>query len=72
MEAVLGGEVLKRLGRPKALQRASVRYLWERHYRVNVLVGDDPAFAEIAHSYFLTTDDAGKILECVPTIKKLY
>jgi hypothetical protein len=72
LAAAIGGRVLDLLGRPAIPHQARVRYLWDRHYRVNILVGEEFAFAQIAHSYFLTTDDDGNILECRPAIKKLY
>ena len=72
LEAVIGGHVLDLLGRPKNLRQARARYLWKGHYRVNILVGEDAVFADIAHSYFLTVDGAGNIVQCNPPIRKTY
>jgi hypothetical protein len=72
LEAVVRGHVLDQLGCPEAAHSVSVRLLWSGHYRVNVYVGEAAAFAEIAHSYFVTADEEGRILESVPVIRKHY
>jgi len=72
LATVIGDHVLDLLGRPKIPHQARVRHLWNRHYRVNILVGEEYTFAEIAHSYFLTADGDGNILESRPVIKKVY
>ncbi len=72
LTAAIGGHVLDLLGRPKVSHQARVRHLWNRHYRVNILVGEEAAFAQIAHSYFLTADGEGNILDSRPLIKKVY
>jgi hypothetical protein len=72
LAAAIGGHVLDLLGRPKISHQARVRHLWDRNYRVNILVGEESAFAEIAHSYFLTADGDGNIVKCHPAIKKVY
>jgi hypothetical protein len=64
--------VLRALGRPDDLRSVQVRRLWGVHYRVNVLTGPDAGLASIAHSYFLTTDGAGKILDASPEIVRRY
>lgn len=71
-EATIGGHVLDLLGRPEVAHQVRVRHLWDGRYRVNVLIGADGAFAEIAHSYFLSVDDDGSIIESVPPIRKRY
>ena len=70
--ALIGGQVVHALGRPGALLRVEVRPLWADYYRANVLVGADPATARVAHSYFLVTDGAGKILASTPELTRVY
>ena len=72
LATAIGDHVLDLLGRPKVSHQARVRHLWNHHYRVNILVGEEAAFAQIAHSYFVTTDGERKILESRPLIKKVY
>jgi hypothetical protein len=64
--------VLAALGGPPALYRVNVVPLWSSHYRVNVLVGTDLTSVEIAHSYFVTADETGRILASVPPLVRLY
>jgi len=71
-EAAIGGHVLDLLGRPDLPHQVRVRHLWDGRYRVNVLIGADGAFAEIAHSYFLSVDDDGNIIESAPPLRKRY
>jgi hypothetical protein len=71
-DEVIGGQVLRALGRPSALHRVQVRQLWEGHYRVNVLVGADAASARVAHSYFLVAGEDGTILASTPKILRRY
>ena len=70
--SVIRDHVLDQLGCPDSAHSVFVRHLWADHYRVNVFVGEARAFAEIAHSYFVSTDDKGKILASKPTIRKVY
>jgi len=72
LESVIRGHVLEQLGCPDSAHSVFVRHLWADRYRVNVFVGEAAAFAEIAHSYFLSTDDEGKILESRPAIRRVY
>ena len=71
-KAVIAKHVLLGLGQPQDLHRVQVRYLWEDHYRVNVLVGVDATSAKIGHSYFLVADGDGNILASTPKIAKHY
>jgi hypothetical protein len=64
--------VLAALGRPPGLYRVVAVPLWLRYYRVNVLVGPDPATVAIPHSYFVETDDAGRILTAAPPLTRAY
>jgi len=64
--------VMNVLGRPSNLQRVQVQQVWQDHYRVNIFVGADAVSATVAHSYFLVTDDSGKIVRSTPAIGKQY
>jgi hypothetical protein len=70
--ARLAEAVLRALGRPGSLREVQVRWLWADNYRVNVLTGEPGALAVIAHSYFLTADGAGELLEACPAIERRY
>ena len=69
---MVGGHVLRLLGKPADLHKVQVRHLWEDHYRVNVLVGEDAACIKFAHSFCLVADDAGNILASTPQITRQY
>jgi len=71
LQALIAAAVLRALGRPDCLWSVQVRWLRDDHYRVNVLTGE-AATAAITHSYFLTTDGAGEILEVSPAIERRY
>ena len=70
--AAIRDGVLAALGRPPVLYRVTVVPLWSNYYRVNVLVGSDLTSVEIAHSYFVTADDVGRVLAATPTLARLY
>ena len=70
--AAIQSGTLTSLGRPPGLYRVAVIPLWLNYYRVNVLVGTDPTALEIAHSYFVAADDAGRILTATPPLTRLY
>lgn len=72
LEPLIAAAVVRALGRPDDLRAVQVRWLWDRYCRVNVFTGDGVATPTIAHSYFLTTDNAGGILEASPSIVKRY
>lgn len=65
-------QFVQMLGRPAALHRVEVRHLWDKHYRVNVFVGDEAAFTRIAHSFFLSIDEDGNIIASAPAITRKY
>jgi hypothetical protein len=71
LDSLIAAAVLRALGRPDHLRAVQVRRVSGESYRVNVFTGDDLS-ATIAHSYFLTTDEAGEILEASPKIVKQY
>src|SRR2546423_64796 len=72
LATALGSHVMEALGRPRDLQRVQVRQVWEGHYRVNIFVGVDLASAKVAHSFFVATDDDGKIVTSTPKIGRRY
>jgi hypothetical protein len=69
---VIATNVVQSLGAPADLLKVQVRPLGRDRYRVNVFVGKDPSTARITDSFFLTTDDEGKILTSSPEIARLY
>jgi hypothetical protein len=69
---VISASVMKALGQPADLFRVTVVRLWGSHYRVNVQTGTDVASARIAHSYFLTVDESGRVIASEPAIARLY
>ena len=60
------------LGKPSDLLRVIARPLWERHYRVNVFVGENAATAKIANSYFVEVDSDDRLFKSTPRITKQY
>jgi hypothetical protein len=71
-EAVIRAGVLAALGRPPRLYRVAVVPLWGDHYRVNVMIGDDPTAIRIPHSYFLVADQRGNVIKSTPGIQNSY
>ena len=72
LNALIGEQLIHTLGAPDDLLKVQVRLLWEDHYRVNVLVGVDAVSAKVAHSFFLTVDANGNIIESTPKITRKY
>ncbi|HEX4607625.1 MAG TPA: hypothetical protein VH092_05405 [Urbifossiella sp.] len=68
----VGRAVLAALGRPADFLRVTVRRVTADGHRVNVVAGVDPTAARIAHSFFVTADDAGNLTGSVPPIIRLY
>lgn len=64
--------VIDALGRPTDFLRATVRPVAGQNYRVNVVTGLDAASARIAHSFFVTADENGKVNGSTPVIQKCY
>ena len=64
--------ILNAIGRPENFFRISAVRLWENYYRVNVQTGSDAVSTQIAHSYFVNTDEKGNVVESTPRITKLY
>jgi hypothetical protein len=71
LAAIVRG-VMGFLGRPPDFLRATVRAVTADDFRVNVLAGADAASARIAHSYYVTADDDGKLTASIPTIRREY
>ena len=71
-EGVIRAGVLAALGRPGHLFRVTVVPLWEDHFRVNVVTGDDPSAVRIPHSYFVAADGRGNIIASTPAIRREY
>jgi hypothetical protein len=70
LNGLIGRHVMNALGQPGDPHRLQVRRLWEGHYRVNVLVGEDAASARVGSSYFLVVDGDGNILTSSPEIAR--
>ena len=70
LNALIGEQVIRTLGRPASLYEVQVRPLWEGRYRVNVLIGEDAVSAKISSTYFVEADSGGHIVESRPTITK--
>ena len=72
LSAAIGKHVMRTLGQPGDLHSVQVRYLWDDHYRVNVLVGADATSARVANSYYLVADSEGNIIASTPEITRQY
>lgn len=64
--------VMATLGRPSDFLRISVRQVTGDGYRVNVVTGVNLASARISHSYFVTADGEGNVMDSAPAIMKQY
>ena len=65
-------QVVHALGKPTDLRDVQVKKLWADHYRVNILVGPNPASIRVAHSYFVVIDSEGSLIASTPEITKQY
>jgi hypothetical protein len=72
LEAVIGENVMRDLGRPAGLHHVPARRVFGDNYRVNVFVGEGAASAKVAHSFFVAVDAAGKVIESTPAITRRY
>lgn len=70
LDRLIGRSLLDALGPGRPACRAQVRRVWDRHYRVNLLTGADPASTRIVGSYFLVVDGDGNILTSTPRIHR--
>jgi hypothetical protein len=71
-ESAIRAGVLAALGRPEQLFRVAVLPLWGDRFRVNVVTGADPSSVRIPHSYFVSADGRGNIVESTPSIRREY
>jgi hypothetical protein len=69
---LIGEQVVHSLGTPDDLLEVQVRPVGSDRYRVNVFVGKGVTSGRIADSFFLTTDEEGKILTSSPEIVRAY
>jgi hypothetical protein len=69
-EESIRARVLAALGRPAGLVKVAVLPVWGNHFRVNVWA--DGGSASIPHSYFVTADERGAILDAEPPIERRY
>jgi hypothetical protein len=69
-DAIIRQQVLTALGRKGDGKAVRVRPLWKNYYRVNVLLGTGPLDGLITHSYFLTVDEAGAVIESTPALAR--
>lgn len=64
----IGEQVVHCLGKLTPQQRIQVRLLWGGFFRVNLIQVDEVGSIKIASSFFLRTDDDGKIIESMPAM----
>lgn len=72
LAAAICTSVMHTLGRPANLFRVAAFRLWGNHFRVNVQTGADAVTVRIAHSYFVSADENGRVVESVPPITRCY
>jgi hypothetical protein len=65
-------QVIHALGMPIELRNVQVRKVWDDHYRVNVIVGENAGSVRVANSYFLEIDSNGSLIAATPKITKQY
>jgi hypothetical protein len=70
--ALIAEQVVRALGTPAGLLRVQVRRLWDRSYRVNVVLGPDALSTRIADSFFVTVDGSGTIVGTSPPLTRRY
>lgn len=71
-QAAIAAFVLGALGEPPAFRRITVVKVWGDRFRVNVQTGDDAVSSRVAHSFFVTADEAGQLIGSDPPIARLY
>jgi len=72
LNALIGEQVLRTLGKSVGLLKVQVRWLWDNCHRAHVVVGKDASAITVANSYFLRVDGDGIIVESNPKITKQY
>ena len=65
-------QVIHALGTPIDLRNVLVRKIWDNHYRVNVIVGENAGAVRVANSYFVVINSDGGLIEATPKITKQY
>lgn len=68
LDQVIIDQITKGLNHPKETHTIQVRHLWENRYRVNVFVAGECGTSRVAHSFFVSTNSEGVILESNPAI----
>ena len=72
LAAAVCASVMNTLGRPANLFRVAALRLWGNHFRVNVQTGADAVTLQISHSFFVSTDEHGRVVNSVPPITRCY
>ena len=66
IQDVIAEQVVKSISVPASILSIRVSHLWDRRYRVNVYVGENNASSTVAKSYFVETNEEGKIVKSTP------
>lgn len=72
LDNLIREQVILALGRPIDLRNVLVKKIWDNHYRVNVIVGENAGAVRVANSYFVVTDSEGGLIDATPKITKQY
>jgi hypothetical protein len=72
LDNLIREQVIQALGKPTDLRNVQVRKVWQGHYRVNVIVGENGGSVRVANSYFVVIDSEGSLITATPTITKQY
>jgi hypothetical protein len=72
LDNLIREQVIQALGKPTDLRNVQVRKVWNDHYRVNVIVGENAGSVRVANSYFLVIDSEGSLIAATPKITKQY
>src|SRR5262249_36588506 len=72
LEDGVADRVVSARGRPADFLRAAARQITGDSYRVNVFAGPHAGSARVAHSFFVTADEGGRILSCSPPLEREY
>jgi hypothetical protein len=72
LENLIREQVIHTLGKPNDLRNVQVRKVWDNHYRVNIIVGENAGSVRVANSYLVAIDGDGKVVTTTPKITKQY
>ena len=72
LDSRIRDQVIQALGKPSNLRNVQVRMVWDDHYRVNVIVGENAGSVSVANSFLVTTDSEGSLIAATPVITKQY